>query len=197
LKVSPDDADWEVAKRVHAEFARKVGSEHIASEFALAHLSALLRRESPRHVLEFGAGIGTVTRLLLDRLGSDATVVAVEPNAFCLEQLRGGFDDPRLTILATRSDSVLSQKFDLVIIDGGLPRDLGFVQSGVQLFFEGNRMKTQKKIEAAAASRNLFARFEYHAQNGWRLVWRMSRFNMLLPRLRRKKGCSIGSIESG
>jgi predicted O-methyltransferase YrrM len=65
VKIEPSEADWAFAKSIRDEFKRKPGSQHIASEFALAYLSALLNKVKPDSVLEFGAGIGTVTYFLM------------------------------------------------------------------------------------------------------------------------------------
>ena len=65
MQVCPTEADWALAREVHGFFAPKPGARHIASEFALAYLHTLLNDSHAKHVLEFGAGIGTITTCLL------------------------------------------------------------------------------------------------------------------------------------
>lgn len=46
--------------------------------------------------VEYGPGVGTFTRPILERLGPDATLVAIDTNAEFTEYLRRDIDDPRL-----------------------------------------------------------------------------------------------------
>lgn len=53
LEVDVSDEDWRHARLIFSEFKSKPGSEYIATEFALAHLSAILTTRRPQTVLEF------------------------------------------------------------------------------------------------------------------------------------------------
>src|SRR5689334_12958041 len=84
LRIEIDEADRTFGKSVHAEFKRHPGAEHIASQIALAYLSACLRSFRPRKVLELGAGIGTITYALLKHPCELEHVVATESDAHCI-----------------------------------------------------------------------------------------------------------------
>ena len=79
--------------------------------------------ENTRLFVEYGPGVGTFTRPILERLGPDAQLVTIDTNADFTKYLREAIDDPRLvpvtgsasdveTILADRNlgaaDYVLS-----------------------------------------------------------------------------------------
>jgi phospholipid N-methyltransferase len=49
--------------------------------------------------VEYGPGVGTFTRPVLDRLGPDATLVAIDLNPDFVDYLRGQNDDPRLRVV--------------------------------------------------------------------------------------------------
>ena len=57
--------DLFIARNIYHQFSRKPGSHRIASAFSLCHLSRLIRLRKPRTVLEIGAGIGTISQLVL------------------------------------------------------------------------------------------------------------------------------------
>lgn len=46
--------------------------------------------------VEFGPGVGTFTRRVLEKMGDDATLIAIDTNADFVKFLRTSIDDPRL-----------------------------------------------------------------------------------------------------
>lgn len=52
--------------------------------------------EATRLFVEYGPGVGTFTRPILDLLGPDARLIAIDTNAEFIEYLRRDIDDPRL-----------------------------------------------------------------------------------------------------
>lgn len=76
--------DKRFASEVHSRFSSKSGSERIATKFALAHLSAVLNKYKPMDVIEYGAGIGTVTYALLSHPVGIKKLTTTEQNDFCL-----------------------------------------------------------------------------------------------------------------
>jgi predicted O-methyltransferase YrrM len=136
INVSPNDDDWwDIAKNIFARFLARPGADHIASPYALAHLAAILRQADINSVVEFGAGIGTVTYLRLTHPSpSSRTVVTPENNAFCLEQLQRNIPaefKSRLTVLSGLRQP--NGRFDLAIIDGKIPpdEDYAFLRPGL------------------------------------------------------------------
>src|SRR3546814_12744093 len=65
--------------------------------------------------VEFGPGVGTITKPILDLLKPDAKLIAVDTNADFCEYLRHEFADPRL-IVANRSEAALGK----ILADNGL-----------------------------------------------------------------------------
>lgn len=66
----------------------------------LAHVPAA------RTVVEFGAGTGAITAPLLAALPAEARLWAYEIHEPFLDELRGRFDDPRLTLLGESAEAV-------------------------------------------------------------------------------------------
>ena len=52
--------------------------------------------ENTRLFVEYGPGVGTFTRTILERLGEDATLLTIDTNADFTKYLRESIDDPRL-----------------------------------------------------------------------------------------------------
>ena len=50
--------------------------------------------------VEYGPGVGTFTRPVLDRLGPDATLIAIDTNPDFVKYLKQSIDDPRLVAVA-------------------------------------------------------------------------------------------------
>ena len=151
IDLRPNRTDWDLAREVHDEFAQKPGATHIATEFALAHLSALVRAVRPTKVLEFGAGIGTISQLLLSH----------PPQHFEL------ITDPELLDLER-------QYFDLVVIDGLLePGQFNALQRDSFCFVEGSRKSTRKTITKELQRRNLTITFENYNRGVRYFDWSM------------------------
>jgi len=112
-------------------FRTRVGSDYIASGFALGAIIQLVEHRKPQAVLEVGSGIGTITTGVLEaraRAGIRAGVqVAVEEIPFCQEQLEANLGEQfdRVVLVARAADLAPDVgPFDLVIIDGGASTDL-------------------------------------------------------------------------
>ena len=75
--------------------------------------------------VEYGPGVGTFTTAILDRLGVDATLVAIDTNAEFTDYLRETVPDPRL--LAVTGSAADVRK---ILADRGLPA-ADYVLSGL------------------------------------------------------------------
>lgn len=80
-------SDELLAREVHSRFSKLEGSQHIASRGSLQWLVTVLRTMRPTRVLELGAGIGTMTELLLDPRFGVEEVYTTETDSFCLNAL--------------------------------------------------------------------------------------------------------------
>lgn len=206
IQLSPTDADWELAKETFDDFTCRLGARHIATEFALAHLSALLRTKRPATVLEIGAGIGTITQLLLTHPAGVSHVTSTEDHPFCIEQIEMNIPRdlrPRLELIKTTEDlGRLERCFDLIVLDGdvGTADKFRFMDKGSVCFVEGARSNIRNALNAQLAERGLICQFSNYNRGRKRvaLVWRKAEFNdMPIPKLKFNKvikGCWVGEV---
>ena len=206
MKIEPSDSDWAFAKSVYDEFSQKPGAQHIASEFALAHLSAVLNKVKPNSVLEFGAGIGTITYFLLKHPTNVGHVTTTENHAYCLEQFAANIPEDlggRYDLIVDDSTMVPGQQsFDLVIIDSSVSLPgYPYLDRGMVCFVEGARSANRREVDAELASRGLrcdFVNYNRGTQYFNIVLRRGKKSGIPYPkfRLRKvKKGCWIGAVE--
>jgi predicted O-methyltransferase YrrM len=141
------------ADAIYSEFKEKPGSDHIASANAINTLMWVVERWRPKQVLEVGSGIGTLTRLLLDRLPPDASLTCVEGHDFCVAQfqINVGLGDSRMELVSTYEDVPAATYFDLIVVDGGSPEDfVALLGQGGVVFVEGDRSRQRELIEHAS-----------------------------------------------
>jgi protein-L-isoaspartate O-methyltransferase len=195
----PNSADWRIARDVYRRFVARPGAENIATAGALAYLAATLRQQPSSRILEFGAGIGTITYLLLTFPPETRTIVSTEANPFCLDQLRENIPAPLWSRLMLVSDGSLptDPRFDLIIVDGKVPKctDYSYLREGVVCFVEGNRGKVRSEIESVARTKGLTISFVRLPPRGaLRIGWHPTRFGFSRPHLRFNPYCSIGLL---
>ena len=207
MKVEPSESDWVYAKSVYDEFSQKPGAQCIATEFALAHLSAVLNQVKPDSVLEFGAGIGTITHFLLKHPANIGHVTTTENNPFCLEQFAANIPEEyrgRYDLIVGDGTQVPGQRpYDLVIVDDLVSSQVyAYLDHGMTCFVEGARSANRREIEGELASRGLRCEFINYNRG-------MQYFNIVLRRSKKsgspypkfrlrkvRKGCWIGAVES-
>lgn len=193
------DRDRAIARRTHAEFAALPGAEHIATEFALAHLSGLLTETRPRRVLEIGAGIGTITRLLLDHPTGVELVVSTEENEFCLGALSYniGQETSRWKLVSSAAEAP-PLDYDLVIFDGihGSTDAFPLLGNGTVCFVEGIRQTTREALINYLSRKGLACTFRSYVRPSRLRFSRSRRWLGLIPKVkfRTRKGCHIGSV---
>jgi phospholipid N-methyltransferase len=77
-----------------------VGSIIPSSDKLIAKMLAPVDWESTRLFVEYGPGVGTFTRPILDLMGPDSRLIAIDTNADFIDYLRADIDDPRLIAVA-------------------------------------------------------------------------------------------------
>jgi len=210
MKVEVSGADCTLAADIHRVFSAKPHSQHIASKFALAHLAAILRTHKIESVLEIGAGIGTMTYLLLSMLPDSAAVECTEDNEICLSSLDANLPrEMRSRLIIHRHAHLVAGAFDLVVIDGAVNGVTASVfKAGSVCFAEGKRTKERRTIQqrlkecqmACAFTNYLPWRLEFTRR---RIGWRPLRSRLKawlgiekpLPAITWRKGCWIGRVE--
>lgn len=204
LEVDVSDEDWRHARLIFSEFESKPGSEHIASEFALAHLSAILTTRRPRTVLELGAGIGTITKLLVTHPHSPRNIVVTEDNEYCIREFRKNLDEIHLAAvtLVRNLEELLAQDqtYDLTICDGGFENKAQFkgTSKDATLFFEGNRSPHRKLLREYLVENGLGYTERNYPQAGIKLFFKKTPYrfmgvSIVRPKIKRRKGCYVGS----
>ena len=76
-----------------------VGSVIPSSDKLVAHVLKPVDWEKTKLFVEYGPGVGTFTQPVLDRLGPDAELVAIDTNPEFVDYLRREIKDPRLHVV--------------------------------------------------------------------------------------------------
>jgi hypothetical protein len=119
------------------------GSEHIATRSSQENLLKILQSTHPKEVLDFGAGIGTLTALVLDN--SEANITAVEKNIWCSDQFRAHIlPNNRVTLKQFIPEK---KHYDIYIIDdsisiGEVCKIFKVEKKSFIIFIEGRRSST-------------------------------------------------------
>jgi phospholipid N-methyltransferase len=91
---------------------RMLGSIIPSSRFLIRQLLAPVDWARARVIVEFGPGVGVITREVLKRMRPDATLIAIELNADFVDHLRATLDDARVVVIqgsATQVEEALRQ----------------------------------------------------------------------------------------
>ena len=131
---------WAAQDR-HAEYAAKVGSDQIASAFAIGVIDALCAKIEPASILEVGAGIGTLTSML----AGYGSVEYVEDDDWCRNILAH---------LPARelAHQGFNRRFALAVVDGPqlMPSRLEpMMLAGSWVVVEGNRRRWRELFSRA------------------------------------------------
>ncbi|MEJ7777218.1 MAG: methyltransferase domain-containing protein [Sphingomicrobium sp.] len=81
--------------------------------------------ETTRLFVEYGPGVGTFTRPILEKLGEDATLIAIDTNAEFIRYLRQSIPDKRLVAVAGSAADV-----ENIVRDHGF-KNADYVVSGI------------------------------------------------------------------
>ncbi len=194
-----------LARDIYAEFKAKPESQHIATEFALVELAKLVSRIKPRHVLEIGAGIGTITKLLLLHPDRPQRLTVTEAHPVCLSELEKnlqGLSRAGYELVQSAEQLDAATEYDLVIFDGTLDAEKQYAvfRPGMWCFVEGSRGKTIEALKQHLMQRGLTITIEQKRPGGKKLKLLSARrvMGIPLPALRFKplKGCSIGQVSA-
>jgi phospholipid N-methyltransferase len=102
-----------------------VGSIIPSSRVLIEKMLAPVDWENTRVFVEYGPGVGTFTRPVLEQLGPDATLVTIDTNADFTRYLKESIDDPRLVAVTGSAADV-----DKILADRGLG-EADYVLSGL------------------------------------------------------------------
>jgi phospholipid N-methyltransferase len=102
-----------------------VGSVIPSSRILIEKMLRPVDWENTRLFVEYGPGVGTFTRPVLDMLGSDATLVTIDTNPDFTRFLKESIDDPRLVTVTGSAADV-----ETILADRGLGQ-ADYVLSGL------------------------------------------------------------------
>jgi phospholipid N-methyltransferase len=77
-----------------------VGSIIPSSRILIEHMLKPVDWQNTKLFVEYGPGVGTFTRPLLEKMAEDATLIAIDTNPDFIKYLRKSIDDPRLVAFA-------------------------------------------------------------------------------------------------
>ncbi len=107
---------------LYQSFCEADGNQHIASEYAIEKINALVEKFQVKRILEVGLGIGSIsgTLLAVNRNKPDLDYAGTEANDFCLQALPKNLkeDYSQLRIYSDLTELPANKKYDLIIIDG-------------------------------------------------------------------------------
>jgi phospholipid N-methyltransferase len=104
---------------------KMVGSVIPSSRVLIERMLEPVDWESTKLFVEYGPGVGTFTRPILEKLGPDARLVTIDTNADFTSYLRESIDDERLVAVTGSAADV-----DRILADRGLPA-ADYVLSGL------------------------------------------------------------------
>ena len=90
-----------------------LGSIIPSSRFLVNHLIGEIDFERSRCIVEYGPGIGNITKELLERMRADTSLIAIETNEEFVAFLKRQFHDPRLHVLHASAAEVSRIMCDL------------------------------------------------------------------------------------
>ncbi len=104
---------------------KMVGSIIPSSRILINRMLEPVDWANTRVFVEYGPGVGTFTRPILDQLGPDATLVTIDTNAEFTAYLKESIDDPRLVAVSGSAADV-----EKILADRGLGQ-ADYVLSGL------------------------------------------------------------------
>lgn len=88
---------------------RMLGSIIPSSPFLIRRLLDQVEWQRARVVVEYGPGVGTITREILARLSPEATLLALETNPEFVDYLNQSLPDPRLHLVGGSAETVQAE----------------------------------------------------------------------------------------
>lgn len=199
MKILPSSGDWALATAIYREFRAKPESASIATRYALAHLSALIGDTRPQRVLEIGAGIGTITKLLLTHPAVVGSLVSTEANEVCRRELAKNIEaSGRWRLCRDLNEAAETGAFDLVVLDAEIEAaHCSILRDNAVVFVEGNRRPYRQIMEQYFAEAGKTVAFEQYSPR-WQLRKKSRRILGIFPKfkLQRRKGCYVGRVTS-
>lgn len=156
-------------------FPAMLGSVIPSSRFLVNDVLSQVEWEAARVIVEFGPGVGTMTREILKRMRPDATLVAIELNLDFVAFLQEQIQDPRLRVVHNSAGKVRA------VLDDMYLQQADYIISGIPY----TNMPEAVRCEILAQSRQVLN------PKGALLIYQFTR--TVLPYLQ----SSFGSVRQG
>jgi hypothetical protein len=141
----------EITREQYRKYSAADGSHFIASEYALYRILRLIQKFKPKHILEVGVGIGTISdSIIKSTFEFQPILYGTEKNQFCLEKLPRNMKSTfgKLNLFPDIQTLPTTVIFNFIIIDGK-EKDLislkNHMDSRCIVVIEGDR-KDQTKL---------------------------------------------------
>ncbi|MGM0701365.1 MAG: class I SAM-dependent methyltransferase [Pseudomonadota bacterium] len=106
---SPERSQLSLFARNFFKHPRMLGSIIPSSSFLVRRLLSRVDWERARVIVEYGPGVGTITREILRRMHPEATLVVLETNVDFVDFLERALPDPRLQVVAGSAETVQAE----------------------------------------------------------------------------------------
>jgi phospholipid N-methyltransferase len=139
------------------KYPTMLGSVVPSSPFLVNHLMNQVDWNRAQVVVEYGPGVGTITREILKRMRADATLVVVELNDDFVEYLGDNIRDPRLRVVHGSAAHIcrILKQHDLAPAD--------YIIAGIPFSFmpDSLRLEILSESRQALKSRGSMLVFQY------------------------------------
>jgi phospholipid N-methyltransferase len=105
---------------------RMLGSIVPSSRFLIRQLLEPIDWTRAQVIVEYGPGVGNITREILERMLPDAVLIAIETNPSFVQFLRASFPDARLQVVQGSAESV-----DTILVDKHGRAKADYIISGI------------------------------------------------------------------
>ena len=159
-----------VAEENFKFFENKMGATEIATKEALRLVEDWVQKLDPKFIVEIGAGIGTITRLLSKTIDDKSMILAYEKNEWCRNRFWENFSFPNIELYSNLPELLghSATNIDLLIVDDFLNQSETnqlvhkFIPQIV--FIEGHRRMQQIYFARALYSSGLKFKYKYHGE---------------------------------
>jgi len=136
---------------------RMLGSIVPSSRFLIRRLLAPIDWSQARVVVEYGPGVGVVTRQILRNMRPDAVLIVIETNPEFVAFLRSAIADPRLKVVEAPADEVVD-----ILRDSGYT-SADYIISGIPFstMAPDVRERTLRYTQIALAPGGVFLVFQF------------------------------------
>jgi len=141
----------QLAEKYYKYYSELDGDQHIANLYAIQKILDILNIHKPKHILEVGLGIGSVSYSILDyslKKNIEIEYFRTESNTFCLNALKQNLKNfhSKLNLFKNLSDIDKNDFFYFVIVDGSdvaLESISKLISKNGIIFIEGDRKQQQ------------------------------------------------------